>query len=409
MVPRRRSNAEFLRLIGQLIDEMPSTAARAADAIRMAVPSYGRVWDQIGARVEQSIGVTNIQFLEAMRSGTQPREEALEQLARIGLPKPELGISLDDTLYAIRTSGSVLADAISEASVSHPDGGRQLLSSMVRDGFKFLNDFSTAISREGIRRERDSIQRHEDAERALLAVLLTRPTRTEEANKLARLVGIRSLGGTWFVIVAVPTEWPEHPTDALAAIVASIRRELRAAGSRETVCGIVDGEIIAISQQLPALQLPPYPGAVIGIGSAHATALGIVESWDEAQVALQVAKLTGISIARYDAIELDRVLVGSMTPSELASDLLKPFSDLPEPKRSEWLDTLDVFLASDRNFADAARSMNVHPHTIRYRLQQIEAIVALNLDSHDRRLALQIALRSRRLAAAAKPDATETT
>jgi sugar diacid utilization regulator len=76
-----------------------------------------------------------------------------------------------------------------------------------------------------------------------------------------------------------------------------------------------------------------------------------------------------------------------------AQDTLGPLLDLPGPKSTELLNTLNAFLQTGRNVRGAADLLGVHPNTVRYRLANIERITRLTVTSDDDAyLAAQMAL-----------------
>jgi DNA-binding PucR family transcriptional regulator len=61
-------------------------------------------------------------------------------------------------------------------------------------------------------------------------------------------------------------------------------------------------------------------------------------------------------------------------------------------KRSELLDTLEIFLEVGGNIKDTSRRLHVHRNTIIQRLKHIRSLCAVDVDQPDHRLRLQIAL-----------------
>lgn len=61
-------------------------------------------------------------------------------------------------------------------------------------------------------------------------------------------------------------------------------------------------------------------------------------------------------------------------------------------KRSELLDTLEIFLEVGGNIQDASRRLHVHRNTIIQRLKHIRSLCAVDLDQPEQRLRLQVAL-----------------
>src|SRR5215218_6767435 len=65
-------------------------------------------------------------------------------------------------------------------------------------------------------------------------------------------------------------------------------------------------------------------------------------------------------------------------------------------RRTALLDTLEEFLARRRSVADTARTLYIHPNTLRQRLARIERVTGLKLDTEDL-LALELAVKLVRL------------
>jgi GAF domain-containing protein len=65
-------------------------------------------------------------------------------------------------------------------------------------------------------------------------------------------------------------------------------------------------------------------------------------------------------------------------------------------RRTALLDTLEEFLARRRSVADTARTLYIHPNTLRQRLARIERVTGLKLDAEDL-LALELAVKLVRL------------
>jgi DNA-binding PucR family transcriptional regulator len=65
-------------------------------------------------------------------------------------------------------------------------------------------------------------------------------------------------------------------------------------------------------------------------------------------------------------------------------------------RRTALLDTLEEYLARRRSVADTARTLYIHPNTLRQRLARIERVTGLKLDAEDL-LALELAVKLVRL------------
>ena len=65
-------------------------------------------------------------------------------------------------------------------------------------------------------------------------------------------------------------------------------------------------------------------------------------------------------------------------------------------RRTALLDTLEEYLARRRSVADTARTLYIHPNTLRQRLARIERVTGLKLEGEDL-LALELAVKLVRL------------
>ncbi|MFE5868223.1 PucR family transcriptional regulator [Streptomyces roseifaciens] len=80
---------------------------------------------------------------------------------------------------------------------------------------------------------------------------------------------------------------------------------------------------------------------------------------------------------------------------------LRPLDDLT-PRQSERLEVTLLAWLESGGAPEAARTLNVHPQTVRYRLRQIEKLFGPAMREPHSRFELELALRSRRLLARAR-------
>ncbi|AEA23572.1 helix-turn-helix domain-containing protein [Pseudonocardia dioxanivorans] len=116
-----------------------------------------------------------------------------------------------------------------------------------------------------------------------------------------------------------------------------------------------------------------------------ALALNLARRRDRHQVVLSVADLG-----------LYGFLVGSSTRQSLEAmvdDALGPLLEADAAGGSEYVKTLDAYLATDRHLERAAASLHVHPNTVRYRLAKVQEALRVNLRDVDDRFVLELALR----------------
>lgn len=77
---------------------------------------------------------------------------------------------------------------------------------------------------------------------------------------------------------------------------------------------------------------------------------------------------------------------------EVADPRLNAVADYDTAHGSFLMDTLRAYLRSGCNARDAARFLNLHPNTLRYRIARVEALSGLDLHDPDDRLLTEMVL-----------------
>lgn len=139
----------------------------------------------------------------------------------------------------------------------------------------------------------------------------------------------------------------------------------------------------------------------IGVSRPYRNLQDIPKSYEEADKALRIARLVWQqnAIAFYADLGIYRFLL-SADPNELRilyEETALPLVEQDEKHKGELVRTAEVYLRSHGNIKEAAAELFIHRHTLRYRLQRIEAILGLDLDRADERLRLQLGLVARYL------------
>jgi sugar diacid utilization regulator len=144
-----------------------------------------------------------------------------------------------------------------------------------------------------------------------------------------------------------------------------------------------------------------FPGLVIrcGIGGAHRRAEGLRSSATDARAALAATRqsLPRREIVAIDALGLNPMLVewyASDTTRASVDDLLAPLAELGPQAAEDSIRTLQSYLDHQSSPAKAAKDLNVHPQTITYRLRKITALLHVDFNDPEQRLALQLACRA---------------
>jgi PucR family transcriptional regulator, purine catabolism regulatory protein len=136
-----------------------------------------------------------------------------------------------------------------------------------------------------------------------------------------------------------------------------------------------------------------------GIGGYHPGLRGISRSYLEAQQAIEAGrKLRPDTVAhRHDEVIPHLVLAQNPRLAErFVAHSLGPLLDPKTRNREQLLDTLEAYLAQG-SVKDAAAALNLHRHTVLYRLDKLRELLGPELDTPASRLRLQLALDLRKL------------
>lgn len=95
--------------------------------------------------------------------------------------------------------------------------------------------------------------------------------------------------------------------------------------------------------------------------------------------------------------ELLKLLAGDVGVKRLVDSTLATLESADRAKKSQLVSTLSAYLEVNGNISLAARNLYLNRHSLIYRLQRIQELSGLDLDSSDDRLTLGLALKIRRL------------
>jgi GAF domain-containing protein len=147
--------------------------------------------------------------------------------------------------------------------------------------------------------------------------------------------------------------------------------------------------------------LGQHSATVIGLSEPRQTPAEAANAYREARDAATIGRalLPDGGAIGYSQVGAYRYLV-QIRSGEEPQDRFRAAVDLligyDHKRRTSLLDTLDRYLSERRSVIDSARSLHVHPNTLRQRLGRIEQLTGLKLDQDDL-LSLELAIKLARL------------
>lgn len=137
---------------------------------------------------------------------------------------------------------------------------------------------------------------------------------------------------------------------------------------------------------------------VVGGVGRHAEMIQVAQSVDEAREAMIIARrmFGGGRVMPYDDLGVYPLLHRTGATREdwraFATRVLDPLRAYDDKHQTELVRTLKLFFDVGQNIKEAAARLNVHRHTVFYRLRQIGEIGRLDLDSPHDQLTVRAAL-----------------
>jgi hypothetical protein len=223
----------------------------------------------------------------------------------------------------------------------------------------------------------------------------------ELSRRLVREATLNGLteDGTYTVLLCEPAQagewsWVE------AAGAAAHRLALAAGVQPVLMTGPWEGRLVLVCGRIPAgfaqaLQAELTPGTAVAAGLRSDGLAGLRRSYRSALLALNAGRrLYGAGAFTADGLHLE-TLLATIAPADAAAFVARTLGGLPDrsshPGRVAR-ETVAAFVTAGMSLTDAAERLQVHRHTLAYRLDQVEAACGLDPREWDGALRLHLAL-----------------
>ncbi|WP_156372324.1 PucR family transcriptional regulator [Arthrobacter sp. Leaf337] len=412
VVPHRQSGRTLVDIRpGDLFDLANTVAAQAGGAIAIADPdktilAYSTLPDQPIDETRRS----SILRLHVPHSVQTDKDYRRVHAASDALDVATADPRLRRTAIAIRAGGAVLGSLwlLERADHHNEDADRILREAANVAALHILHKRTTYVS--NLTRQMDLVQ-----------PLLFEPERAELA---AIRLGISAAS----IRVAALSVWP---ADAIAAETLQSRLRLfdtirTACAIRvpSAVCGLSDGIVYIVLPQSTESSLQFQRGAILKIVQnarrllsrpvlaalgAAATIDRLAESRVNAELVLSELVrnvVEGRISADSDDVVADDESLGSRLQLRQIASSLTASGQLPgthalriaeydERHKKSFEETIHAYLSCGGNAIEAAKSLDVHVNTVRYRLSRVETLFGIDLDDPETRLLVWLQLWAR--------------
>lgn len=401
-------------VIDAFLGRLDEVVERCFAAILQVVPSYDRAGEALQSDLREAVRDNVALLSRVIAQGREVTREELEVIERVGARRAESGIPLDDVLHAYRTVSRVCWDLVAEECRRvTADDALDATISLAEAVLKYTDQISTAVAEAYARAQRAIVREQEGARREFLSdVLYGTDVSAEDILKRAHLFGY-DLSLSYVALVGLGPE-PDNHNEAIVASAAANAALNTAADpivlqKGEHTVALLPTDAYADPEIVPEKLLAELGGGWrFGIGGPEPSIEGIRRAYLEAREALEIGLALNHtqSIFRFDDLLLYHFLRTEPALVErFVALMLGPLLEYDDRRKGELVKTLGAYFDADGSVKAAGEALFAHPHTVTYRLKQVEKLTGWSLRDPEDKLRLQLALRAHRLSEARRdPD-----
>lgn len=356
--------------------------AEIVDDLVERLAGYGRLEGGERAEVEAAVRYAVEMVLATVRDGRRPTAAELAPIGEAAAQRAAQGVPLEEVLHAYRVGPRIAWThllALAEAGEDHA------LAEMALHVMDYVDRAAIVVTR-GYLDERDRIAAAENRlYRRLLRALCLEENRSSELDVLAVRLDLIDVDQLIPFAAALRASGPAAQVGHAARLR---ERGVLAVSEDDHVRGVVPSQHRADLADEGWL-------TVVGVASA---ASRLADALDDAAVGAIGGAATGRrGQANVSELAIEAMLLRSRTLSrQLADDVLQPLETNDKRRRGGALvETLETYLSSGADRAEAAARLHVHVNTLDLRLRRIRDLSGVDL-SHPADIArIVLALRHR--------------
>jgi PucR C-terminal helix-turn-helix domain/GGDEF-like domain len=403
-------------IVERFLTRLDEVVERCSKAIMEAIPSYSRLGEPFIEDLQHAVRENVAALAQVLSQGRDIRREELESIERTGARRAEQSIPLDDVLHAYRTVSRVCWDVLADECRAQEGESLEATIELAETVLRYTDDISTGVAQAYARAQRALVREQEGARREFLADLLYRTDApAEDVLRRAHSFGYDLSLGYLALVGVGPGE--ENKKEALVAAAAA---RVIPEGSPEPIVLQKGDHSIALLPADASLDPAMAPEKLVaelggawdfGVGGPEPGLEGIRRVYLEAREALEIGLALDApgSVYRFDELLPYHFLrVEPALVERFVQQTLGPLIEYDERRKGELLKTIEAYFACDGSVKLAGETLFAHPHTVTYRLKQLEKLTGWSLRNPEDKLQLQLALRAYRLATARQEPEADT-
>jgi len=356
-------------------------------------------------------------FLATAREARPATPEELRRVAQLGILQARSSQSVEPILAAYRIAARVAWEEILRAWRGHTEATPEAIMLTANYVFAALDQVAAEVTKTYLHAREQHMQRGTRARARLFHALISDNFDSElELQKQALALNM-PIAATGYVAVVsklvVGNRDGARGGEALAEVASSLetpRGVIHHVTDPSTLVTLwptesaKDGDIARqfvtlLNKEAVERSGPARARVRAGIGGYHPGLRGISRSFLEAQQAIEAGRKLRPDAVAHGHDEVIPHLVLAQNPhlaERFVAHSLGPLLDSKTKGREQLLETLEAYL-DHGSVKDAAAALNLHRHTVLYRLDKLRDVLGPEFDSPASRLRLHLALDLRRL------------
>ena len=397
-------------IVERFVERSDEVTEKAHEAIWNAVASYARAGDELADDVKEAVRNNVVTLAHVLHQSRDIKREELEGIRRVGSRRAEQGIPLDDVLHAYRTVSRVCWDVLAEECRAFEGDALEPTIELAQSVLRYTDEISTGVAEAYAKAQRRLVREQEGARREFLSELLYgTETSPEELLGRAHAFGY-DLSLSYLALVGIgPDSRQGRETAVATAVTAAV-----GTGTADPIILQKGDHTIALLPTEPLADLGVVPEKLaaelggkwmFGVGGPALGLDGIRKAYLEAREALEIggALSLGGNVFRFDDLLMYHFLrVDLGLVDRFVSQMLGPLIEYDDRRKGELLKTLEIYFKADGSVKLAGEMLFAHPHTVTYRLKQIQRLTGWSLRDPEDKMRMQLAVRAYRLAEARK-------
>ena len=397
-------------IVEGLVARMDEVVERCSEAIWETIPSYRRAGDDLRRQVNDAVRENVSTLAQVLRDGREATAHELDPIERVGARRAESGIPLEDLLAAYRMVARVCWDVLAEECRNYDGDAVEATIALARAVLRYTDQISITVAQSYAGAQRAIVREQEGARREFLAELLYGTTDAAPEDLLAQAQEFGyDLSLSYVALVGIgPGPEGDGGRETMLAAAASTAASSTAdpivIQKAHTTIALVPSEPFSDPLIMPEKLVAELGGEwQFGMGGPAPGLKGIRRAYLEAREALEIGTALGLGgpVYRFEELLLYHFLrVEPALLDRFVSRIIGPLKSYDECRKGEHVKTIEAYFHCDGSVKLAGEMLFAHPHTVTYRLKQVERLTGWSLRDPEDKLRLQLALRAHRLAQA---------